>query len=217
MSPISTAAGAARAPAPAPLEDAPRSGLERVIRRAGDQRRQAAERCEFCSEALASEHRHLLDTDRSEPLCVCRACSVLFHRDAASEGHYRLVPDRRIRLPAFPTKGLGVPVGLAFFVREGQGAVIAHYPSPAGATEWEVDPPAWDDAVEQCPQLATMEPDVQALLVNTVRDRRQHWLVPIDDCYRLVAIVRREWKGLSGGTTVWPEIDAFFSALTERH
>jgi hypothetical protein len=54
---------------------------------------------------------------------------------------------------------------------------------------------------------------VEALLVNTARDRREYWIAPIDDCYRLVAIVREHWRGLSGGTQVWPAIDAFFAAL----
>ena len=41
-------------------------------------------------------------------------------------------------------------------------------------------------------------------------------IVPIDDCFALVTLVRREWRGLSGGTRVWPEIDRFFAALTEH-
>jgi hypothetical protein len=55
------------------------------------------------------------------------------------------------------------------------------------------------------------------LLVNTTRDADEHWIVPIDDCYRLVAVIRREWRGLSGGSRVWPAIDGFFQALNEKH
>jgi hypothetical protein len=55
---------------------------------------------------------------------------------------------------------------------------------------------------------------VEALLINTARGAREHWIVPIDSCYRLVAVVRREWSGLSGGGTVWPAVEAFFAALT---
>jgi hypothetical protein len=161
-------------------------------------------------------HRHLLDTEHGALMCCCQACSLLFAREAASEGHYRLVPRRRVRLPAVPTKELGVPVGLAFFVPRTDGAVIAHYPSPAGATQWEVDPQAWADVVERCPELRTLAADVQALLVNTAHGHQQHWIVPIDDCFRLVAVVRREWKGLSGGSRVWPEIEQFFAELTEQ-
>jgi hypothetical protein len=222
VSSIKTASSGAPAAEAAPaLDSASRphasSGLARIIRRAGTRRAEAAEHCDFCSAGLAERHRHLLDTERNEPMCVCQACSLLFHRDAASAGHYRLVPERRTRLPAVSTKRLGVPVGLAFFVPQESGTVIAHYPSPAGATQWEVDSEAWAAVQAECPAVAELEPGVQALLVNTARDRRQHWLVPIDDCFALVAVVRREWKGLSGGSTVWPQIDAFFEQLTERH
>ena len=107
-------------------------------------------------------------------------------------------------------------MGLAFFVMGGNGTVIAHYPSPAGATQWEVDPQAWASVVDHCPTLRTLQPDVEALLVNTARGQQHHWLVPIDDCFRLVAVVRQEWKGLSGGSRVWPEIERFFAELKEQ-
>jgi hypothetical protein len=94
--------------------------------------------------------------------------------------------------------------------------VTAHYPSPAGAARWEADPEAWRDVVAQCPPLATLEPDVEALLVNTARSAEEHWIVPIDDCFRMVALVRREWRGLSGGSRVWPAVDQFFAELTEQ-
>ncbi|MEV8565507.1 DUF5947 family protein [Streptomyces sp. NPDC051322] len=190
--------------------------LERVIRRAGARRAEAAEHCELCSEPVPADHRHMVDTDRGELLCACRPCSLLFVRDAASRGHYRLVPQRRIRLAPVSTEPLGVPVGLAFFVPRADGTVSAHYPSPAGATEWEVDAQAWCQVVDHCPQLADLAADVEALLVNTARDARHHWIVPVDDCFRMVAVVRREWKGLSGGGRVWPEIERFFAELTEH-
>jgi hypothetical protein len=191
-------------------------GLERVIRSAGTRRAEAAEHCDLCTVAVPERHRHLLDTERREVMCACQPCSLLFVRDAASQGHYRLVPQRRVRLPRVSTKELGVPVGLAFFVREPEGAVIAHYPSPAGATQWEVEPQAWRDVLDRCPELGTLEPYVEALLVNTAHGQQQHWLVPIDDCFRLVAVVRREWTGLSGGGRVWPEIERFFDELREQ-
>ena len=65
--------------------------------------------------------------------CVCQACSLLFDREAASHGHYRLVPRDASACRSVAHRGLGVPVGLAFFVLRADGAVDAHYPSPAGA------------------------------------------------------------------------------------
>jgi hypothetical protein len=52
--------------------------------------------------------------------------------------------------------------------------------------------------------------------VNRARGMREHWLVPIDDCYDLVGLMRTRWKGLSGGTEVWREIGRFFEQLRER-
>ena len=65
------------------------------------------------------------------------------------------------------------------------------------------------------PALADLTPEVQAVLLHTARGASEHWLVPIDDCYRLVALIRREWRGLSGGSTVWPAIAGFFADLAE--
>ncbi|MFF6998912.1 DUF5947 family protein [Streptomyces sp. NPDC008313] len=189
--------------------------LARVIRRAAEESAAAAEACDLCRAPVADDHRHLYDTGREEVLCACRPCTLLFVKDAASGGHYRLVPRRRVRLPEVPADALGVPVGLAFFVRRADGTVTAHYPSPLGATRWEVGAEAWRDTVAGCPELGTLETDVEALLVNTARGARHHWIVPVDDCFRMVAVVRREWKGLSGGDALWPAVERFFGQLEQ--
>ena len=193
--------------------------LERLVRTAETRRAEAMDHCGLCGVPIPDNHRHLLDlppeTGERSVMCACRACSLLFQQKAASNGHYRLIPQRRVRLAPFPTQGLGVPVGLAFFVPRG-GRVIAHYPSPAGATEWEVDDTAWQAAIAECPPLGGLEPEVEACLVDTAKGHGQHWIVPIDDCFRLVAIVRQEWRGLSGGSTVWPAITDFFAGLWEQ-
>lgn len=189
--------------------------LERVVRRGQARRAEPEERCDFCALELGARHRHLLDTDSGELRCACRACSVLFDRPAASDGHYRLIPERRLRLEGVAPADLGVPVGLAFFVVGADAGVTAHYPSPIGTTRWEVDPSAWDAVRARCRPLDDLRPDVEALLVNTTQGRAEAWLVPIEDCYRLVAVVRREWRGLTGGDQVWPRIDEFFDQLQE--
>jgi hypothetical protein len=192
----------------------PVSALDRAIKRAGRRREAAGDRCDLCGLALPEAHRHLLDDRRAELACACRACSLLFERAAAGGHHYRLVPERRVRLDdRVSAQELGVPVGLAFFVSRADGTVVAHYPSPVGATQWEVDPPAWQRVVEGHPELAGIEADVEAFLLDTVRGADERWIVPIDDCYRLVAVIKRAWKGLSGGTLVWGEIETFFADL----
>lgn len=167
----------------------------------------------MCGEQVPDGHAHVLDEQRGVLLCACRPCGLLFDREAAGRGHFRLVPRRRLRLADVPVQDLGVPVGLAFFVPEADGGVSAHYPSPAGATRWDVEPSTWARVVERCAPLRTMRPGVEALLINTARGADEQWLVAIDDCYRLVAAIRRSWKGLSGGREVWPEIERFFEQL----
>lgn len=189
--------------------------LERMVRRGGAAS-STEEHCDLCAAALHDGHRHALDEHREEVMCVCQGCALLFEREAAGRGHYRLVPDRRVRLDGDPARKLGVPVGLAFFVLEGDGTVMAHYPSPVGATRWEIEDGSWREAIRCCPPLGELRPGVEALLVNTVRGANQSWIVPIDDCHRLVAIIKREWKGLSGGRTVWKEIEGFFDQLVSR-
>ncbi|MEV6834056.1 DUF5947 family protein [Streptomyces sp. NPDC051133] len=191
--------------------------LARVIRSTADRAATAeAERCELCAARVAEEHPHLYDTGAAEVRCVCGPCSVLFADDGAGEGRYRLVPRRRLRLPPVDTAVLGVPVGLVFFVPHPDGTVTAQGPSPAGAMRWEVDAQAWQRLAGTVPHLAAMAPDVEALLVNTVRGLDEHWIVPVDDCYRMIALVRHEWRGLSGGGRVWPAVEQFFRELTER-
>ena len=77
--------------------------------------------------------------------------------------------------------------------------VVALYPSPAGATESLVTPEAWEALVAENPVLRDFEPDVEALLVNRVGEARECYRVGIDECYKLVGLIRTHWRGLSGG------------------
>lgn len=191
--------------------------LARLVRASADRTAAAeSESCDLCAAPVPDEHAHLYDTGQQEVRCVCRPCSVLFAQGGAGDGRHRLVPRRRVRLPRVDTDVLGVPVGLVFFVPRDDGTVTAEGPSPAGAMRWEVDAAAWRRLAGTCPPLAGVEPEVEALLVNTVHGLEHHWIVPIDDCYRMVAAVRREWRGLSGGGRVWPAVERFFEGLTER-
>ncbi|MFC4056116.1 DUF5947 family protein [Actinomadura syzygii] len=174
------------------------------------------DRCGLCDVPVADGHAHVLDESTGELECACRACALLFEKDGAGFGHYRLVPDRRLRLSGVSAADLGVPVRLAFFTVGPDGAVTARYPSPVGATAWTVDPAAWTAAAAREPGLASMRPAVEALLVSTVGGADEQWLVPIDDCYRLVAVIREAWTGLSGGDRVWGAVEEFFTRLDGR-
>lgn len=166
------------------------------------------ERCELCGRPIPAQHRHVADVVNRTLLCACQPCSVLLDHRGAGGGHYRLVPDRRLRLEGFRLddlqwNALDIPVGLAFFFRSTPaGRVIALYPSPLGATESQLPLDAWEEVERANPVLAELEPDVEALLVNRIGEMREHFVAPIDDCYTLVATVKQ--RG---------ELDGFFRRL----
>ena len=93
---------------------------------------------------------------------------------------------------------------------------MAFYPSPAGPTESLLGLEAWDEIEAANPVLRTIEDDVEALLVNRARGAREYFVVPIDDCYRLVGLIRTRWRGFTGGAEVWTEVGRFFETTTER-
>jgi hypothetical protein len=196
--------------------------LRRLARRATQERVAEQERCDLCGEPLPTDHRHLLDLSSRELMCACQACRILFDRREAGVGHYRLVPERRLRMNDFRLddatwEALRIPVDMAFFFHSTRDErVCAFYPSPAGPTESLLRLEAWEQLEHANPVLASLEPDVEALLVNRARGARHNLIVPIEDPYRLVALIRRNWRGLTGGREVWEEIDRFFGDLEAK-
>jgi hypothetical protein len=191
------------------------SSLRRFARR-----RAAEELCELCAAPLGPEHAHLVELANRRLTCACDACAVLFTNPAAPK--YRRVPRESRLLPDFRLsdeawEGLHLPINLAFFLNStAAGRVMALYPSPAGATESLVPLDAWQSLVEANPILREFEPDVEALLVNRVAAARDSYRTGIDQCYKLVGLIRTHWRGLSGGPAVWGEIAGFFAALKDR-
>ena len=188
-------------------------------------RRKAVERCEMCSLELGEEHEHLVEPVNRKLICACQACAILFEGQSGTK--YKRVPRRVLFLPDFQLSdaqwdGLMVPIEMAFFFRSSpQAKIIALYPSPAGPTESLLTLDTWSEIVEMNPILNEMQADVSALLVNRVGHVRggvpaEYYLVPIDECYKLVGLIRTHWRGLSGGTEVWREIATFFAALKHR-
>jgi hypothetical protein len=182
--------------------------------------RPAAERCELCAAELVAEHSHLVELASRRLVCACEACAILFSGQAARK--YRRVPRRvqalaDFRLGDVRWEGLRLPIDLAFFLfSTAAGRVVAVYPSPGGATESLLAVEDWQALVEENPALADLEPDVEALLVNRLGTAREFYRVGIDECYRLVGLLRSHWRGFSGGPAVWEEIGRFFAGLKER-
>ena len=204
---------------PNPQPENPQSTL-RLLRRFVRPRAVAAERCDLCSAELPPDHQHLFEPPTRQLICSCQPCAILF--SGQTETKYRRVPRRVRSLPDFRLtdaqwESLLIPIGMAFFFHSSPaGKTLALYPSPAGATESLLDLASWAAVVEDNPVLSEMEPDVEALLVNRVRGAADYYLVPIDECYKLVGLIRAGWRGLSGGAEVWREIEQFFAGLKEK-
>jgi hypothetical protein len=180
------------------------------------------ERCELCGLPIAERHRHLVDLETGQLMCACQACSTLFDGAAAGGGHFKLVPDRRLQLsdlelPDAVWERLRIPVEMAYFFRSSQEQRMkAFYPSPMGATESLLGLEAWEELERRNPVLRTLSDDVEALLVNRARGARRSWIVPIEDCYALVAVIRTRWRGFTGGAEVWEALDRFVGELDSR-
>jgi hypothetical protein len=187
-------------------------------------RRKSSERCEMCGRDVAPSHHHLVEISSRRLLCACEACALLFSGQAVTK--YRRVPQRNLALMDFQLSdaqwaSLSIPINMAFFFFSTPNAhVDVMYPSPAGATEALLDQGAWAEIVAANPVLSTLEPDVEALLVNRVAHGREgaaeYFVVPIDECFKLVGLIRLHWKGLSGGSEVWRQIARYFSELREK-
>ena len=183
-------------------------------------RRSAAERCELCSAELSPVHQHLLDPKNRQILCSCDGCALLFCGQAGA--HYLRVPRRIRALAGFQMadlqwEGLMIPINLAFFYFDSAAnKMMAMYPSPAGAIESLLSLESWNEIAADHPELQTMEADVETFLVNRVGSATQYYILPIDECFRLVGLIRIHWRGLSGGAEVWREINQFFEDLKSR-
>jgi hypothetical protein len=195
------------------------AALQRFARRPASQ-----ERCDLCGSAVADEHAHLLEMEKRRLVCVCQSCAILF--SGQSGQRYRRVPTRiryleGFRLSDAQWENLLVPINMAFFFRSGaSGKVTAMYPSPAGATESQLPLDTWRQIEDENHVLQSMEPDVEALLVNRLGEQRgfpvnRYYILPIDRCFKLVGLVRTHWRGLSGGSELWQQLERYFAELAE--
>jgi hypothetical protein len=166
-----------------------------------------------------------MEVDKRRLVCACQACAILFSGQMGQR--YKRVPSRirllqGFRLTDAQWEDLLVPINMAFFFQQSaDGKVVAIYPSPAGATEAQLPLDTWQQIAAENPVLQSMEPDVEALLVNRLGEQRsfpsaQYFVLPIDRCFKLVGLVRTHWRGLSGGGELWQELARYFAELEEH-
>ena len=172
-------------------------------------------RCELCPISLADDHKHLLDLEERRIVCVCPTCWSM----RSGEARYRPTGSRTLWLEGLELSdeqwaAFQIPIGLAFFLRSTEtGRVVGLYPSPAGATECELDLDAWDRLVAANPVLEDLDPDAEALIVNRMADPHVHAIAPLDDCYRLVGIIKATWEGITGGAEMEAAVQRYFDGL----
>jgi hypothetical protein len=181
--------------------------------------RPAAEACGFCAAQLPESHDHLLAVSTRQLECVCRGCAILFTNQGQK---YQRVPRQvrffpEFRLTDAQWDALSIPIGLAFlFYSSRDKRFVALYPSPGGPIESLLTLDMWEEIVKENPQLRETQPDVEGLLIYRIGSAREYYQIPIDECFRLIGIIRRNWKGLSGGSTVWERVSEFLIKLKEH-
>ena len=199
-----------------------------VLRRFTRSRRSASravEHCELCSAGLHHDHPHLVELATRKIVCACDACAMLF--DGREKARYKRVSRDSQYLANFEMtdgqwENLMIPINMAFLFRSSiENRIVALYPSPAGAVESLLPLDAWSEIAENNPVLHDLKPDIEALLVNRVGHAHgtreaEHYIAPIDECYKLVGLIRANWKGLSGGAEVWTEVAQFFQQLRSK-
>ena len=184
----------------------------------GGRQAEHAERCELCAAYRLADHGHVVDRTARKLCCVCGPCAVAFQ--GAREGRYLGIPTRfatdlTFCLTAAQWDALAIPVRLAFIMRQSsQERWVAFCPSAAGASEAELSQSAWSELAVQQPLLRSIRDDVETALVRSGPGGTfACFVVPIDVCYELVALVRRYFRGFSGGERVQLETDRFFARL----
>ena len=178
--------------------------------------RAPVERCDLCGLEVAPMHDHLIEpAERAARLRLWRLRGALQRagRAPVQAGATHVDRARRAsRISDAQWEALRLPIDLAFFYDSTpQARVVACYPSPAGATESLLELETWQELRREHPVLHDLaarrrgaagqpgpaRPGVDASAISC----------PIDQCFQLVGLIRMHWKGFTGGTAVWEEID----------
>jgi hypothetical protein len=176
------------------------------------------ERCDFCSKPIPPDHKHFADLNEMKFMCACEMCAVL----QAEKGEYRQIPERYQYLENFDMPEriwleLKIPVNMAFIVYNSKHQKhIAFYPSPAGATESELNLGSWNLLKQKNQALEELEPDIEGFMINRLDKPAEYYIVPIDCCYKLIGLIRLKWQGMHGGKEMRSSVRGFFKNLKKK-
>lgn len=170
---------------------------------------------------MPEEHDHMLRLPDHGISCACSTCMLTMPKEDRLKP---ISPRRYVRLESFrmPDElwdGFQIPVGLAFFYwSSAEKKVKGFYPSPMAAVEVLLPiEDTWLELERMNPRLRELRSDIDALLVNRMRGMaHNYYLVPIDECYKLVGIMRTTWKGITGGREAEAAIIRFFEELGKK-
>lgn len=173
--------------------------------------------CELCSVKLSALHRHLAEVGKRNMVCVCDPCALRFEN--VLSGRFKLVPRDVCPLLNFQMteaewENLALPVNPVFiFHCSVTGRPTAVHPSPAGAVESLPPLTAWRRLAVKNPELNAFQPDVEALLINRTGKTSDYFRAPLDLCYELTGLIRKNSSSPAGGEKFWVEIETFFARL----
>lgn len=190
----------------------------------------ASERCDFCASEIKGEHRHLIEPGSKSVACACNICVLTSSslRKITSQGafHYKIIPElysvvSDFVMPEEVWASLSIPVDMAFFVYSSTKEDLeVFFPSPLGPIQSEL-------SQHSKSLLKTMNPiikvlshednrDALALLVNRTETSSEYFLIPIDQCYKLIGLMRKNWRGFGGGKEMHVMIAQFFQELRSK-
>jgi hypothetical protein len=160
--------------------------------------RETLEQCELCAAPVSSAHEHLLEAKSRAIRCACAACALLFDDNATAGAlRYRRLNGqaRRLTYTALSERdlvALNIPVRLCFLCPSAaHEALFLIYPSAAGPIEAQSSWRAWRELVAQHAELAAVEPDRDAVVVDLRGGAARSPLhVTLDIAYELLGLLR---------------------------
>ena len=170
--------------------------------------------CELCPIGIGEDHRHLLHLVERRIVCVCETC----WSTRSGDPEFRPPGSRTLVLDDFDMtdevwQSFGIPIGLTFLCAR----VSAAGSSPSTrARRVRPSPSSTSAPGTRCARptrSSTASSPTPRPSWSTARARRVYAIVPVDQAYKLVGLVKERWEGISGGRGVQEAVAEYFEAL----